>query len=158
MVMSFCGKYRKGQFFLVGAIMIVIILHMLSTTLYKGTKVEFSVVQDNNPIWTVEEAEKGLYEIAKKDLTDTSEIDEFVQMQKEVARENGYVLWFDLVFRPYYDANFPVYSISLESKDFYILKEGRLLPYYSLCDAGTVCVPSNIGYSNVCCKAYGLCC
>ncbi len=157
------SKQRKGQFFIVGAIIIILILYMLSNTLTQSTNINCASVQDNNPVWMIEETEKGLYLVTKKNLTDRNDIDSFIEMQKEVAKENSYNLGFDLSFNAYDTSFFSLYTISLESSKFYILKEDQLIPYYSSCEDGLVCLLDGMGmgydgYSNACCKAYGLCC
>lgn len=152
------SKQRKGQFFIVGAVTIIIILYMLSNTLTQSTNINCASVQDNNPVWMIEETEKGLYHITKKNLTDRNDIDNFIEMQKEIAKENGYNLGFDLIFRSYSNGTFPVYTISLESNELYISKENQLIPYYGHCENGLICIPLFAGYSDACCKAYGLCC
>ncbi len=157
------SKQRKGQFFIVGAIIIILILYMLSNTLTQSTNINCASVQDNNPVWMIEETEKGLYLVTKKNLTDRNDIDSFIEMQKEVAKENSYNLGFDLSFNAYDTTFFSLYTISLESSDFYILKEDQLIPYYSSCEDGLVCSLDGLGlgydgYSSACCEAYALCC
>ena len=156
-------KVRKGQFFLVGAIIIILALYMLSNTLSKTTHIDCADVQDNNPIWTIEETEKGLYQITRKNLTERSRIDEFIGMQKEIAKENGYALGFDMLNYMPYGTGFPnIYTITLESNQFYIEKADALLPYYSDCKAveGACFVLDFLvpGYERACCKAHRICC
>ena len=140
---------------------------MLSNTLSKSTHIDCADVQDNNPIWTIEETEKGLYQITRKNLTERSRIDEFIGMQKEIAKENGYALGFDMLnFMPYPDnlASPINYTITLESNKFYIEKADVLLPYYSDCkdaeDGGRCAGLDSMvgGYRRVCCKAHDVCC
>ncbi|MEA3342622.1 MAG: hypothetical protein U9Q92_00510 [archaeon] len=159
------AKRRKGQFFIVGAITIIIILHMLSNTLTQGVNVDSSSVQDNNPVWMLEETEKGLYQITKKNLTGRSDIDEFIEMQKVIAKENGYSLGFDLFnFSSYSEGIVFVnsYTMTLESNEFYVMKENQVLPYYFYCNDDFFCSSYDLlGYKEskmACCKAYNWCC
>lgn len=156
-------KPRKGQFFIVSAIMIILALYMLSNSLTQSINIEYANVQDNNPVWTIDETEKGLYQITKKNLTSKNDIDEFIEMQKDIARENGYVLGFDMPNYIPYGSGFPnVYTITLESNKFYIEKADLLLPYYSDCKAAEgACFILNflvVGYERACCKAHSICC
>ncbi len=157
------NKVRKGQFFIVGAIMIILALYMLSNTLSKSTHFDCADVQNNNPAWTIDETEKGLYQIARNNLTDRTQIDEFIVMQKAIARENGYMLEVDILNHVPYGTGFPnVYTITLESKKFYIEKAYVLLPYYSDCKSaeGTCFILDLLtpGYAQACCKAHSICC
>ncbi len=68
------AKRRKGQFLTVSAVMIIIILYMLSSTISRSRGVETSNVQDNNPVWILENTEKSLYKITMKNLTSPADI------------------------------------------------------------------------------------
>jgi len=159
-------RRNKGQFLIVCAVMIIIILHMLSTTLMQTQKTESYNVQDNNPVWLIEATEKGLYQIAMKNLTNSNDIEEYLNMQEELARENEYTLEVDLAFAPYPDNMlFPnVYTIIEKSDDFYIEKAEKLLPYYSDCknaESSSLCNGLDLlatDYQKTCCKAYSVCC
>ncbi|RLG15588.1 MAG: hypothetical protein DRN71_00905 [Candidatus Nanohalarchaeota archaeon] len=167
MIVDSKTKLKKGQFFIVGTIMIVLALYMLSNALSQSTHIDCADVQNNNPIWTIEETEKGLYQITKNNLTDRNRIDEFIEMQKDIATENGYALAFNMQnFMPYPDNLVsPInYTITLESNKFYIEKADMLLPYYSDCkdaeDSGTCAGLNSLadGYRRICCKAHDVCC
>lgn len=159
-------KRNKGQFLIVCAVMIIIILHMLSTTLIQTQKTESYSVQDNNPVWLIEATEKGLYQIAMKNLTNSNDIEEYINMQKEVARENEYILEVDITFTPYPDSiPYPNrYTIIEKSDDFYIEKSDKLLPYYADCkiaEDSSLCSGLDLlaaDYQKTCCRAYALCC
>lgn len=159
-------KIKKGQFLIVCAVMIIIILYMLSTTLMQTQKTEPQSVQDNNPAWFIETTEKGLYQIAMKNLTNSDDIEEYINLQKKLAMENNYILEVDMTFTPY-PANmfFPnIYTIIEKSDDFYIEKSDKLLPYYTDCkraeDTGMCIIldPMAQNYRKTCCKAYAICC
>jgi len=87
-------------------------------------------------------------------------------MQKELARENEYLLEVDMTFTPYPDNTlFPnVYTIIEKSDDFYIEKAEKLLPYYTDCKSAEnsgLCGGLDLlaaGYQKTCCKAYSVCC
>lgn len=155
---------RKGQFFIVSAIIIIIFMYALSNILTTPRTIDYSKVQDNKLSWMVDDIESGLYQITMVNLTYQDDIEEYIEFQSELAILNGYDFEFDLTFNPYTSGYFSVYTVSLASHDSNILKENYLLPYYSYCNDGLVCIveamgfPGYEGYSRACCKAYTLCC
>ena len=154
-------KKRKGQFFIIGAILVVMSVYSISNLLNETWEIDSSGLQTDNTIWIIEDIEKNIYKtlettIDPKNNLNTT-LDDFIAREQEL-----------LVAQADLDINYTkVYLNNYIEIIIYISKQNKRFeknittnidclkadPSSEKCNELTAPIDKT-----VCCKDFNLCC
>lgn len=110
---------RKGQFFIIGAVVIITILYSLNNYLNKNVDIDVSDIQGDDSFWVLHNVERNVNHTIKNSNNLVDDLNLIINKEKDLLIEEGKVLIIN------YDLSETEVSINiiLDSPDIHLERE-----------------------------------
>ncbi|MEA3229471.1 MAG: hypothetical protein U9P44_01025 [archaeon] len=160
------GKSRKGQFFVIGIVIILFSLVTLNGILNQDSDLELSYMQEDRTVYVIKQMESDLFDIISivEYKSVPCDIEEYLVYEKAVLSRFGYTLEFekDVTYIGQYPNNIFI-NYTIKSSNINIRREIKTnawcvrYEYNDLC-ASLDLVTNGVVTAAKCCSDFGLCC
>lgn len=111
---------RKGQFFIIGAVVIITILYSLNNYLNKNVDIDVSDIQGDDSFWVLYNVERNINYTIENSNNLVDDLDLIINKEKDLLIEEGKVLKINYEILSTTEVSI---NIILDSKDIYLERE-----------------------------------